>query len=74
MTQIEILELADRCYRAFGELPDGPIRVSSFEVVTDPAQFIDGHCQFILANIGKAIAQPYAERLARFFEILEPVA
>lgn len=72
MTESEMLELADLCFSRFGELPEGPIKVSPFEVITDPAQFVDGHCQFMLANLRKAIVQPYAERLARFFEILEP--
>lgn len=70
-TSAELFDLVERGFKLFGLLPDGPIKLNEWETITDPAVFVDGHCQFVTANIGKQIVQPYAERLSWFLEWVE---
>lgn len=47
-------------------VPGEPLRLSPHEVIIDPAKFESAHTALIAAYPGKAIAQPYIERLERF--------
>ena len=52
----EYFELADNW-------PTEPFRLNAWSLVTDPAEFVDGHLTFLLSVESDALAVPYLERL-----------
>lgn len=63
------LEVLDWVYFFLEGLPSGPVKLTGWETIMDPAKFLDGHTQYILHNAGKQCAQPYVDRLYEFVKL-----
>jgi hypothetical protein len=55
------------------EIPKGPIRVTSYAVVTDMSKLISSHLSIVKANNGKYTFKPYLQRLMWVKRLIENI-